>query len=126
MRAQVKRLAIPILHGAAGLVVLWQSYQTFHLAYTKLHDSGHAGALAGVRLVLSGSEMIAAVLFLIPLTTVVGGYLLLAIFALAIIIHALHGDFSGMETLIVYGAAVLVSVAYWDGKGSRLSANQSF
>jgi hypothetical protein len=41
----------------------------------------------------------------------VGGYWLLIIFALAILIHTLHGDFSGMETLIVYGAAVMVSMA---------------
>jgi hypothetical protein len=116
MKPQVKRLATPLLHWSVGLVVLWQSYQTFHLAYSKLHVPGHSGALAGVRLVLSGSEIIAAILFLVPLTTVVGGYLLLAIFALAIIIHTLHGDFSGMETLIVYGAGVLASMAYRDGR----------
>ncbi len=95
---------------------MWQSYQTFHLAFSKLHVSGHSGTLAGVRLVLSGSEIIAAILFLVPLTTVVAGYVLLAIFALAIIIHTVHGDFAGMETLIVYGSAVLVSLAHRNGR----------
>ncbi len=116
MKPQVKRLAIPSLHWSVGLVVLWQSYQTFHLAFSKLHVPGHSGTLTGVRLVLSGCETIAAILFLIPLTTVVGGYMLLAIFALAIIIHTLHTDFAGMETLIVYGAAVLVGLAYRNGR----------
>lgn len=67
--------------------------------------------LAWVRLVLSGSEIIAALLFLVPVTTVVGGYLLLVIFALAIAIHSLHGDFAGLEILVLYGAAVLVGLA---------------
>ena len=116
MKPQVKRLAIPFLHWSTGLVVLWQSYQTFHSAWSKLHVPGHSGTLAGVRLLLSGSEMGAAILFLVPLTNALGGYLLLAIFGLAIIIHTLHGDFSGMETLIVYSAAVLVSLAHRNGK----------
>jgi hypothetical protein len=98
--------------------VLWQSFQTFHMTYTKWHAPGHAGALGGIRLVLSGSEMLAAALFLVPATTVAGAYLLLGIFGLAIIIHALHGDVSGMETLIVYAAAVLVSVVYRADEGS--------
>jgi hypothetical protein len=71
-------------------------------------------ALAHVRLVLSGAETIAAVLFLLPVTAAVGGYGLLAIFTLAIAIHALHGDVSGLETLVVYGAAVLASLAHRD------------
>lgn len=97
MKPRVKRLAIPFLHWSVGLVVLWAAHQTFHLAWSKLHVPGHSGALAGVRLVLSGSEIVAAILFLVPFTTIVGGYLLLVILALAIVIHTLHGDFSGME-----------------------------
>jgi hypothetical protein len=119
MKPQVKRLAIPFLHWSVGLVVLWASYQTFHLAWSGLHVPGHSGPLAGVRLVLSGSEVIVASLFLIPLTTVAGGYLLLVIFALAMLTHTLHGDFLGMEPLIVYGSAVLVSLAYRERKSSR-------
>jgi hypothetical protein len=92
--------------------VLWQSWLTFHGTLGKLHAPGHPAALAHVRLVLSGAEMIAASLFLLPITAAVGGYGLLAIFALAIVMHALHGDVSGLETLVVYGAAVLVSLAY--------------
>jgi hypothetical protein len=114
MTPQVKRLAIPLLHWSVGPVVLWQSCRTSHLAFLKVHALGHSGALAGVRLVLSGCEIVAAILFLVPFTAIAGGYLLLVIFAVAIIIHTLHGDFSGMDTLLVYGAAVLACMAYRD------------
>jgi hypothetical protein len=33
------------------------------------------------------------------------------IFALAIAIHSLHGDFAGLEILVLYGVAVFVSLA---------------
>lgn len=108
----MKKLALSFLRWSVGLVVLWQSWLTFHSAFGKLHAPGHPAALAHVRLVLSGVEIVAAVLFLIPWTEKLGGFLLLAIFALAILIHALHGDFAGLEVLFVYGAAVLVSLAY--------------
>jgi hypothetical protein len=97
------------------LVVLWQSWLTFHGTLGKLHAPGHPSALAHVRLVLSGAEMLAAVLFLLPVTAAIGGYGLLTIFTSAIAIHALHGDVSGLETLVVYGAAVLATLAYRDG-----------
>ena len=114
MNANLKKLALPCLRWSVGLVVLWQSWLTFHATLGKFHAPGHPAALAHVRLVLSGAEMIAAVLFLLPVTATVGGYALLAIFALAIAIHALHGDVSGLETLVVYAAAVLASLAYPD------------
>jgi hypothetical protein len=55
--------------------------------------------------------MVAALLFLVPATTLVGGYALLAIFALAIVIHGLHGELGGLEILVLYGVAVFVSMA---------------
>jgi hypothetical protein len=118
MNPTLKRLAIPLLHWSVGLVVLWQSYRTFHAAYANFASAGHTAVLNRIRLGLSGSEIIAAILFLVPPTTFVGGYFLLALFALAILIHTLHGDFSGIETLCVYAAAVLVSM------GERKSSRQ--
>jgi hypothetical protein len=44
--------------------------------------------------VLGGAEILAAMLFLIPPTMTVGGYSLLVIFALATLIHLLHGDYA--------------------------------
>jgi len=112
MNERVKKLSLPFLRWSVGLVVLWQSWLTFHSALEKLHVPGHPAALAHVRLVLSGAEILAAILFLLPFTIAAGGYLLLLIFAVAIAIHTLHGDVAGLEVLVVYGAAVLVSLAH--------------
>jgi hypothetical protein len=112
---------IRCLHWTVGLVVLLESCRTFYAAYLALHGTGHAGILNSVRLALSGAEIVAAVLFLVPLTTRFGGYMLLAIFALAILIHGLHGEFRGLEILVLYGVAVFVSLA--DRKGGVGSKN---
>jgi hypothetical protein len=120
----VKKYALPFLRWSVGLVVLWQSWLTFHSALGKLQTPGHAAALAHVRLVFSGAEMLAAVLFLLPFTIAAGGYLLLLIFVLAIAIHTLHGDVSGLEVLVVYGAAVLVSLAYREERSSARSGGK--
>ena len=70
----------------------------------------HALALAQVRLVLSGAEMVAAVLFLVPKTRALGSYGLLVVFALAMGVHIAHGEW-GILSLVVYLMAVLVSLA---------------
>lgn len=112
MNGQRTRLAIRCLHWTVGLVILLEASRTFHVAHSGSHDLGHAGALASARLLLSGAEIPAALLFLVPFTTLVGGYALLGIIALAIAIHSLHGDFAGLEILVLYGMAVFVTLAY--------------
>ena len=111
MTAPRTAFAIRLLHWTVGLVVLLESCRTFLGAHAGLHSAGHAGALVSLRLALSGAEIIAALVFLVPVMTLVGGYALLAIFALAIAIHGLHGEFWGLEILVLYGAAVFVSLA---------------
>jgi hypothetical protein len=56
---------------------------------------------------LGGSEVIAALLFLVPGASVVGGYALLFIFLIAAGIHFLHGQFD-VGNLVVYSMAVIV------------------
>lgn len=112
MNAALKRVSLPLLKWSTGLVVLWQSWLTFHSSITHLNAPGHSSALAHVRLVLSGAEILAAIFFLVPRTTKMGGYALLVIFLLAIVIHTLHGDFGGLGILVLYGAAVLVCMAH--------------
>jgi hypothetical protein len=107
-----------------GLVVLLESYRTFHGALYGIHDPGHAGALASVRLILSGSEIVAVLLFLLPFTTAVGGSALLVIFAAAILIHGLHGDFAGLEILVLYGAAVFAILAYRKDRAAEVPAER--
>jgi hypothetical protein len=86
MTAPRTAFAIRALHWTVGLVVLLESCRTFLGAHAGLHSAGLAGPLASGRLALSGAEIVSALLFLVPVTTLVGGYALLAIFALAIAI----------------------------------------
>jgi len=105
-------------------VILLEAYRTFHGSLVRLHDAGHTGTLAWVRLGLSAPEMVAALLFLVPLTMLIGGYALLVILALAIAIHALHGDFGGLEILVLYGVAVYVTLASRRNSVEELPSNQ--
>jgi hypothetical protein len=110
MTASRTAFAIRCLHWTVGLVVLLESSRTFYAAHFGLHGAGHSGILNSIRLFLSGSEIVAAILFLVPFTTLMGGYILLAILGLAIVIHGLHGEFGGLEILVLYGVAVWVSL----------------
>ena len=108
--------AIRALHWTVGLVVLLASYRSLHAAYLGIHTQGRSEALARVRLALSGSELVAAILFLIPFTVMFGAYALLGIFAAAILFHTLHRDFVGLEILVLYAVAVYLSLAAWKDK----------
>ena len=100
--------AIRILHWTVGLVILLESCRTLHGALLHWHNAGHSAVMMWIRVVLSSVEIVAALLFLAPWTVIPGAYLLLAIIAVAVCIHALHGDFAGLEFLILYAAAVYV------------------
>ena len=93
-----------ILRWTLGLVVLWQSYQ-FGFAPTAKAYLQAMGLPEWVAPVLAGVEIVAAILFLIPKLGRIGGYSLLVVFALAAILHVLHGQFQ-IGPLFVYGAAV--------------------
>jgi len=116
MRAPRTQFAIRCLHWTVGLVVLLESIQTFYFAHS-VHGAGHAGTLIAIRLVLSACEIVAALLFLIPASSIAGGVGLLVIFGLAMAIHALHADFRGLDVLVLYGVAVYVSLAdRWESR----------
>jgi hypothetical protein len=104
--------AIRILWWTVGLVILLEGSRTFYQAMTRLHRSGHGTALAWVRMLLSGSEILAVPLFLVPATAAVGGYALLVIIAMALSMHALHGNFWGLDILVLYGIAVYASLVW--------------
>ena len=102
-----RRNPILILRLAVGLVSLWQS------ATTLLHGSGAWSGHRGIAVILQGLaaiEIVAAFLFLIPATKRVGGWLLLCVFASAIAIHVLHGEWA-FGGLVVYATAVWVTLA---------------
>ena len=103
MSPEGRRKPLLVLRVALGLVVVWQSVVT-------LLAGSHAGwheHLAAVVRALAVVEIAAAVLFLIPATARAGGWLLLGVFAIAIALHALHGEW-GFGALVVYATAVWV------------------
>lgn len=118
-------VAIRILWWTVGLVILLEGSRTFSGSLTRVHDPGHAGVLAWVRLILSGAEILAAPFFLLPVTAAVGGYALLGIIAIAIAIHALHGEFWGLEILVLYGIAIYASLAWRKDRAGAASNGTS-
>ncbi len=110
MNANLTRVSIPLLRWTLGLVVMLQSFE-FIFSTSAARLLAKAGWPAWLRPVLGGLEIIAAVLFLVPFTATIGGYLLLVIFGLAALLHILHGQY-GVEGLLVYAVAVLVSMAH--------------
>ncbi len=94
------------LQWAVGIVVLINAARTFfHSAHTLVAapSSHHAHFLP----LLSGAEIVAAMLFLIPRMGRIGSYLLLVVFGVALIFHLLNGDWE-VGTLVIYIAAVIV------------------
>ncbi len=67
-----------------------------------------------IRLILGFGEIGGCVLLLIPRTAIRGAWLLVAVFALAILIHLLHGMYGVGDLAIYTGAAWAVAV----GKGN--------
>jgi hypothetical protein len=106
--------AIQSLRWVLGIVLLWASCQLLRAMIVNLRaapEPAHIRAHACILLVLAGAEFVAAIMFLAPAVNIAGSYLLLAVFALAILFHVLQGqfDFGG---LLVYAMAVMVWLAY--------------
>jgi hypothetical protein len=118
MNARLMKSSIPLLRSTLGLVVILESFE-FVFSSSAAHFLAKAGLPAWIRPVLGSCEIIAAVLFLVPFTTWIGGCLLLAVFGLAALVHILHGQY-GVEGLLVYAVAVLVCMAYTENRTHRV------
>jgi uncharacterized membrane protein YphA (DoxX/SURF4 family) len=107
---RLTRFSVPLLRWTLSIVVILESAR-FVLSSSAKHFFAMMGLPAWFRPALGIGEIFAALLFLVPLTTVIGSFLLLVIFALAMLIHFLHGQFD-VGGLVVYAVAVLVCMAY--------------
>jgi hypothetical protein len=87
-----KKIAVEGLRWTLGLVVLLESSR-LAFASSQIHAFSKTGLPEWLRPLLAGSEILAAILFLVPFTSIVGSYLLLAVFLLAALVHILHGQF---------------------------------
>lgn len=107
MNMRSRRHPLQVLRVVLALVVVWQSVATLLAGF-------HAGSWpAHLVVVVRGLALVeigAALLFLLPATVRVGGWLLLGVFTLAIALHALHRQW-GFGGLLVYATAVGVILA---------------
>lgn len=109
MNNTLRKIAIPGLRWTLGLVILLQSSQ-FAFSPVAAHRFAVAGFPLWVRPVLAGTEILAALIFLIPAWTYAGGCLLLFIFAFAAAIHFLHREFD-ISILVLYAMATIACMA---------------
>jgi hypothetical protein len=101
--------ALTALQWVTGITVLVESsllLSPVNAARTALHS----GVPYWLLQTLAAAEITAAVLFLVPATVVAGGRALLAVFAVAALIHFAHGQYN-LGVLAVYAAAVLAVIA---------------
>jgi hypothetical protein len=112
MKPRFKMLAIPGLRWVLALVLLLESAH-FAVSPAAASQLAVVGLPRWTAPALGGSEVVAALLFLVPAASVVGGYALLFIFLIAAGVHVLHGQFD-VGHLIIYGMAVIVCIT--DGK----------
>jgi uncharacterized membrane protein YphA (DoxX/SURF4 family) len=116
-------IAIIVLRLVLGLVVLAQSFIFLFGGESVKFFARHALPDA-IRLILGWSEVVAAILFLLPPTLVVGAWCLLAVFAGAIFLHLMHGQFE-VGGLLVYSAAVLVVLVSREPRSVKVDARAS-
>ena len=104
MSGQV-RGSITVLRILLGVVVLVQSVQ----AVLPGEMTRHGALLARILPVLAGVEILGALLILVPRTARIGAWILIPVFAAALL-HVLHGSWNVGE-LVVYAACAGVVLA---------------
>jgi|SRR5579863_2265466 len=112
MTDQRSKIALTGLQWTLGLVILIES--VLFLLPSAGRDFARTHMPNFVRLFLGFGEAAGSVLFLIPRTAIRGGWVLVAVFLLAIAIHLLHGMYN-VGNLAVYAAAAW-AVAVGKGK----------
>jgi len=103
MARDKRELAICVLRYILGVVVLIESVLTA-IHYQAIAAASHIGLPSEFVLVLALAETIAALLLLIPRTLKIGAVALIVVFALAAVVHILHGQYD-IGNLIIYTAA---------------------
>ena len=96
------KCALTGLQWTLGIVILIEA--VLFLLPSARHDFARTHLPDVVRQVLGWGEILGCVLLLIPRATVRGAWLLVAVFALAIVIHLLHGAYN-VGNLAIYTAA---------------------
>jgi DoxX-like protein len=119
MNSTCRKFVISGLRWALGVVVLLESVH-FALSASAARQFANNGLPRWIRPALGGSEIIAALLFLIPGSRLAGGYALVFLFLAGAVIHIRHGDIN-VGSLIVYGMAVIVCMAHSTKESGEVS-----
>jgi hypothetical protein len=112
MTAQRANIALTGLQWTLGLVILIEAI--LFLLPGAAHGFSRTHLPNVIRLILGFGEIAGCILMLIPRTATRGAWLLVAVFALAVVIHLLHGMYEVGNLAIYIAAAWAVAV----GKGS--------
>lgn len=112
MADQHTKTALTILQGALGSVILIEA--VLFVMPNARHDFARSHMPDVVRLILGWGEIVSCILLLIPRTAVRGAWILVGVFAFAIIIHFLHGMYN-VGNLVIYTASAWAIAI---GKGS--------
>jgi hypothetical protein len=112
MADQRSKIALTGLQWTLGVVILIES--VLFLLPSAGRDFARTHMPNFVRLILGFGEIAGSVLLLIPRTAIRGGWVLVAVFALAIVIHLLHGMYN-IGSLTIYAAAAW-AIAVGKGK----------
>lgn len=113
----IHKLGLKGLNWSVGVVLIIESARfAFGAGAAKIIT--HLGLPPWVRPAIGVSEIVAAVLFLIPASVAIGGWALLVIFILAGSIHLLHGQYD-IGWLVIYFMAVLVVITSKPGKAPK-------
>ena len=118
MKMQEKRSAMAILHWTVAVIVGIESALFAFSSSTARHLS-HIGLPTWIGLAIGVIELLAALLFLVPASKRVGGYGLLVIFAVAIMLHLMHGEYN-VGPLVIYAVAVWAVLAEARNSASRV------
>jgi len=103
------RSALLVLQWVLGVVILAEA-AAFAFSPRAAHAFAKTGMPNIVRLVLAWGEIAAVILFLIPRTLIAGGWFLVAVLGLAIVLHLLHGWWD-VGSLVIYAAGTWAVMA---------------
>ncbi|MGB7599860.1 MAG: DoxX family protein [Candidatus Sulfotelmatobacter sp.] len=112
MTAQRTNIALTGLQWTLGLVILIEAILFVLPGAADGFAKTHLPNV--IRLILGFGEIAGCILMLIPRTAIRGAWLLVAVFALAVVIHLLHGMYE-IGNLAIYNAAAWAVAV---GKGS--------
>lgn len=100
--SSLKNCGLTVLQWSLGIVVLIEA--VMFVLPSAGHEFARTHMPGFVRMVLGVGEILGSVLLLVPQTAIRGAWLLLAVFAMAILLHLLHGLY-GIGNLVIYAAA---------------------